>query len=305
MLVFATSDKGGTGRSVTSSNLVYRAALLGQDVCYLDFDFGSPTAGAIFQIDDVTRGTRQGGLHAYLRGQIAVPQALDVWTASDRGSLRSQPPGAGRMVLYPGDSSGGEFAITTEIIQRCVDLFLRMEEEYEVSLVDLSAGRSYALDMVLAATAHEEFQAVTRRWLVFHRWTRQHIIAAADLVTGENGMIDTGIKRGHAPDALRRSIRFVRTAVVDPNAQGQAGLTAAQIAWLGDCNYELQRLASKSGVGRTATLGVVPLDPVLQWREQLISDDDVALAGIANQPTVDAFASLAKRLEDSSLWEGL
>ena len=32
MLVFATSDKGGTGRSVTSSNVVYRRALQGGDV---------------------------------------------------------------------------------------------------------------------------------------------------------------------------------------------------------------------------------------------------------------------------------
>ena len=44
MFVFAASDKGGTGRSVTSSNLLYRSALQGNDVCYLDFDFGSPTA---------------------------------------------------------------------------------------------------------------------------------------------------------------------------------------------------------------------------------------------------------------------
>jgi septum formation inhibitor-activating ATPase MinD len=40
MIVFATSDKGGTGRSVTSSNIVYRRALQGNDTCYVDFDFG-------------------------------------------------------------------------------------------------------------------------------------------------------------------------------------------------------------------------------------------------------------------------
>jgi hypothetical protein len=45
VLIFATSDKGGTGRSVTSSNVAYREALLGKDVCYLDFDFGSPRPG--------------------------------------------------------------------------------------------------------------------------------------------------------------------------------------------------------------------------------------------------------------------
>ena len=70
MLVFATSDKGGTGRSVTSSNIIYRRALQGGDVCYLDFDFGSPTAGSIFQINTVSRGTEAGGLHSYLRGKV-------------------------------------------------------------------------------------------------------------------------------------------------------------------------------------------------------------------------------------------
>ncbi|MFL6113172.1 MAG: ParA family protein, partial [Catenulispora sp.] len=36
MLIFATSDKGGTGRSVTSCNMAYRRALRGEQVAYLD-----------------------------------------------------------------------------------------------------------------------------------------------------------------------------------------------------------------------------------------------------------------------------
>ena len=47
MLIFSASDKGGTGRSVTSANLAYHRAMAGDDVCYLDFDFGSPTAAAV------------------------------------------------------------------------------------------------------------------------------------------------------------------------------------------------------------------------------------------------------------------
>src|SRR5262245_23781919 len=110
MLVFATSDKGGTGRSVTSCNIVYRRALLGSDVCYLDFDFGSPTAGAIFNVYSVMQGTNKGGLHSYLRGETIQPHRLDVWAESDRPSLRGRLPGAGRLVLMPGDEGGGEFA---------------------------------------------------------------------------------------------------------------------------------------------------------------------------------------------------
>jgi hypothetical protein len=305
MLIFATSDKGGTGRSVTTSNFTYRRALQGGDVCYLDFDFGSPTAGAIFSINSALRGTADGGLHSYLQGRIPEPQRLDVWSETDRGSVRNKPPGAGRLVLFPGDRDGGEFASTPDTVKRCVRLFLRLEEEYELCMVDLSAGRSYATEIVLAATADPELSAVRSRWLVFHRWTRQHIIAAAGLVYGDRGIIDAGAGRGHDRELLRNSIRFVRTAVVDPDSPELAGLRSTQVAWLRESNRELQELASRYNVGRTVTLGRVPLDPVLQWQEQLISDKDVWDRLVANQETVQAFDSLAKRLTDEAAWEGL
>jgi hypothetical protein len=305
MLIFATSDKGGTGRSVTSSNIVYRRALQGGDVCYLDFDFGSPTVPAIFQISEAALGTKSRGLHSYLRGTAAEALSIDVWYESDRDSLRGQPTGAGRLVLFPGDAGGGEFPTDPQIVNRCVELLLRAEEEFEFCLIDLSAGRSYAIDMVLEATADRRLSGATCRWLVFHRWTRQHIISAHDLVFGERGILDAGGKRGHDQESLTNAIRFVRTAVVDPNSAELAGLRPAQVAWLRDCNADLQRLASKYRLGRTAVLGSVPLDPVLQWREQLIFDDDVALTQIANQATTDAFDLLANRLVDESAWEGL
>lgn len=305
MLIFATSDKGGTGRSVTTSNVAYRRALQGDDVCYLDFDFGSPTAGVVFNLNAVIRGDVVGGLHSYLQGLVPEPKRLDVWTESDRDSLRNRPVGAGRLILVPGDSSGGEFPTSGEIVERCVTLLLRMEEEFDLCLVDLSAGRSYATEIALAATAGPELRSVTVRWLVFHRWTRQHILAANNLVFGRRGLLEIGANRGHDKNALAGSIRFVRTAVVDPNSPELAGLRPTQVAWLEKTHHELQELSSQYRVGRTATLGTVPLDPVLQWREQLISDEDVLSRQIANQETVDAFDSLAKRLTDDAAWEGL
>jgi len=305
VLVFATSDKGGTGRSVTSSNVVYRRALQGGDVCYLDFDFGSPTAGAIYNITAVLNGAPEGGLHSYLLGKAGQPVRYDVWTSSDRSSLRGRPPGAGRLMLFPGDSGGGEFSADREVVRRCANLLLRLDEEFELCLVDLSAGRSYATQIALAATAQPELHAIPYRWLIYHRWTRQHIIAAANLVHGRRGIIETGTAAGHDHDRLSSAIRFVRTAVVDPDSPELAGLRAAQVAWLRDCNQDLQEIASARGVGRTAMLGAIPLDPVLQWREQLISDNDVLTRHIANQATIDAFNTIAKRLFDDAAWEGL
>ncbi|MEU8026447.1 SCO2523 family variant P-loop protein [Micromonospora harpali] len=305
MLVFAASDKGGTGRSVTGCNILYRWALTGVDVCYLDFDFGSPTVGTIFQVDSVGRGTPSGGLHSYLTGSAASPHRVDVWTESERPGLRTRTAGTGQLVLFPGDEGGGEFPIDPQTVQRCADLLLRLEEEFDVCLVDLSAGRSYATQLALAVTARPALAAVPVRWLVFHRWTRQHILAAAGLVHGRHGLADTGEALGHDRAALLDSIRYVRTAVVDLDSAELAGLRPGQIAWLRDCNQDLQELASRNRMGRTTLLGSAPLEPLLQWREQIISDNDVWGRGIANQATIEAFDRLARAVTDAESWERL
>jgi hypothetical protein len=302
-LVFVASDKGGTGRSVTSSNVVYRSALQSGAACYLDFDFGSPTAGAIFNIPDVANGTKNGGLHSYLDGRRAMPDRIDIWAASERTSLRNRPPGAGPLFLFPGDHGGSEFPTTPEINKRCGELFRRLDEEFDLIVVDLSAGRSYATEMALAATAMQNVRNIKTRWLVFHRWTRQHVLAAASLVYDEEGILATGKRYGHDPEELASSLRFVRTAVINPSAKDLAGLRAAQIAFLRECDRDLIELASRRNVGRTRLLGSIPLDPLLQWREQLISDADVWDRRIANAATVAAFEKLAKDLIDDTAWE--
>ena len=306
MLVFAASDKGGTGRSVTSVNVCYRRAITGGDVCYVDFDFGSPTAGAIFEVGGLAHGTPDAdGLHSYLHGEVTEPRQVDVWAESDRSGLRDRPAGAGRLALLPGDLGGGEFPAEPAMVNRCVELFLRLAGEFEFCLVDLSAGRSYATELVLAATADPALRGVVSRWLVFHRWTPQHIIAASGLVFGDNGIVAVGSALKHDRAALERSVRFVRTAVVDPRSPELAGLRPAQVSWLHERNAELKQLAGRLGVGRTAMIGEVPLDPVLQWREQIISDNDVWPHDIANAGTLAAFEALAGRLVDDSAWETL
>ncbi len=306
MIVIATSDKGGTGRSVTGSNVIYRRALQGSDVCYVDFDFGSPTAGAIFGISALTRGTTTGkGTHSYLLGRSPTEELWDVWRHSDRPDLRQRPPGTGRLVLVPGDANGGEFSFDDAVVDRCIDLLLRLHGEFEVVLVDLSAGRSYAADIVIAATSAPELITVTTRWLVFHRWTRQHILAAHGLVYGERGLLDIGGMHGRDRDQFIDDIRFVRTAIVDPNAPDLSGLRREQLAWLREANRGLQQLAAERRVGRSTMLGAVPLDPVLQWREQLITDSDVWASRVANEATTVAFDSIAKKITDDSAWEPL
>ncbi|MFB7594848.1 SCO2523 family variant P-loop protein [Streptomyces sp. NPDC056160] len=302
MLVFAASDKGGTGRSVTSANLAYQRALTGDHVAYVDFDFGSPTAAAVFDVPGAMRGTEERGLHSYLEGEITEPARIDVWRQTEHPLLRARPNQSGRLVLLPGDAGGGEFATGEEALERCIDLLLRLNTEFDLIVVDLSAGRSYAVDMVLAATAHPRMRNVPHRWLVFHRWTRQHVIAASGLVHKEHGIIRGGVERGHDEQTLRASIRFVRAAVPDPESPLWSHGSPAQAAWMQACDETLRRLAAEHRIGDSVVVGIVPLEPILQWREQLITEEDVLSTQIANKETLEALEELARRLTDDTYW---
>jgi MinD-like ATPase involved in chromosome partitioning or flagellar assembly len=304
MLVFAASDKGGTGRSVTSCNIAFRLAQRKtKNVAYLDFDFGSPTAGAIFELAKMERGSDRDGLHRYMMGQATDPRQIDVWQNTTRVQLRTSNARAGRLVLLPGDRGGAEFEASEKRIDRCVDLFCKLESEFDVCFVDLSAGRSSAVQIVLQATARPQLRNITARWLVFHRWTQQHIHAAHSLVFDPSGLLDVGSKVGHDHDTLLDAIRFVRTAVPVLDSP-LATDSAPQATWLRACDAELKKLATRHKLGRSQTLGNTPVEPILQWREQVISDADVD-AKIANSKTVDAFRELADKLIDDAWWEKL
>jgi len=305
MFIFAASDKGGTGRSVTSSNLLYRSALQGNDVCYLDFDFGSPTSGAIFGVERAENGVTTGrGMHSYLKQEVASPDRIDVWAETDRPSVRGRPGGSGRLVLLPGDNGGSDFPKRDGIVEQTAALFSRLDEEFKICLVDLSAGRNLAVETVLKVMALPEMRRITSRWLVHHRWTKQHVIAAGGLVNGTNGLLALAKEFGHNPQDFIDNLRYVRTAVINLASETQRGLNPKQSIWLQECNERLGRLAGTHQVGRSLLLGSVPLDPMLQWQEQLITDEDVA-SGVANKETRDAFHDLAKLIVDDSAWETL
>ncbi|WP_216908052.1 SCO2523 family variant P-loop protein [Nocardia noduli] len=316
MIVFATSDKGGTGRSVTSCNMGFRLSASGNSVAYLDFDFGSPTTGALFEISGLERGipptkdrasgTEQGqGLHSYLLGRIDTPARVNVRDSTDRAELRKIGGRGGQLVLFPGDQGGGEFAYGKDpsIVDRCAGLLLSIDREFDVCLVDLSAGRSAAMEIVLKATATEALRGRTVRWLVFHRWTRQHIFAAHGLVHGANGLLDCGERAGHEPKTLLMNTRFIRTAVPDL-ARMYPDSSGAQTSWLERQDRILNKLAGDLKIGASSVLGSVLVEPVLQMREQLILDVDVDNE-IANRATIEAIEKLSAQLLDERSWRPL
>lgn len=303
MLVFASSDKGGTGRSVTSCNLAYRLSLLGHDVAYLDFDFGSPTAGAIFEISSLERGADGGGLHSYILGKVAQPARVDIRAVTERRDMKTRPPGSGKLTLYPGDIGGAEFALTKPHIKRAITLFKAVEGEFDVCIVDLSAGRSSALDMSLQAVAPSVREASDPvRWLLFHRWTTQHVIAASGLLFGQNGIVSCAVNAGFTERGFKELVRTIRTAVPDSTAFGDEA-APEQEAWLRESDDILKGLAKARNLGQDLLAGTTPLEPMLLWREQVIMDVDVKRS-LAKEATTEAFDKLADKVINDHAWEG-
>lgn len=307
MLIFSCSDKGGTGRSVTSCNMAYRLSLLGLDVAYLDFDFGSPTAGAIFEIPKLERGTHDGGLHSFIQGDATVPARVDVRKDTERTALQERPSGSGKLTLFPGDAGGAEFHLTDDHIKAAISLFQAVEREFDVCIVDLSAGRSSALDMSLNAISprvrKRSKDANDRiRWLLFHRWTTQHVIAAGGLLFEENGIVPCAVEAGFLQADFMRMVRAVRTAVPDASAFGEK-TTAEQTRWVVRSDDHLKTLAQGRGLGQDLLAATTPLEPMLLWREQVIMDVDVNRR-LAKPATTKAFDKLARMVVDDQAWEG-
>jgi hypothetical protein len=304
MLVFASSDKGGTGRTVTACNVAYQLSLMGKDIAYLDFDFGSPTAGAIFEMPSVERGTEDPGLHSYLLGRSGSAPSVDVRRETARREMKTRPPGAGRLALYPGDRGGAEFPLGPGSIVRVASLLRSLEREFDVCIVDLSAGRSTAVELCIRALASPPLnESAIVRWLVFHRWTRQHVLAASGLIYGDRGILQVANDAGHHFGDFRESLRTVRTAVPDLNSAGAAD-SPAQAAWLRSCDAELKTLAREFRLGQSVMLGQTPLEPMLLWREQIVTDADVSHK-LANAAALEAFKGLAEKLTASEVWEGI
>jgi hypothetical protein len=97
-------------------------------------------------------------------------------------------------------------------------------------------------------------------------------------------------------------VRTVRTAVPGPSAFGDE-TTAEQEAWLRRSDEILKHLAKRRGLGQDILAGTIPLEPVLLWREQVITEQDV-MRRLAKQATTMAFDALAGKVADDHAWYG-
>ena len=112
---------------------------------------------------------------------------------------------------------------------------------------------------------------------------------------------ENNLPRSAIPRAAGGSIHVVFQGFQEPQSDRVA---RAALEGPLELDQSLGRLARDRKLGPAILLGATPLEPMLQWREQLILNSDVA-KHLANDGTVRAFAQLAADLEDDRYWTAL
>jgi MinD-like ATPase involved in chromosome partitioning or flagellar assembly len=270
------SHKGGTGRTTTAANVAYRLALRNRSVCCIDLDLDSPTFGAVAGL----RGLEQGapiGIHDFLHihgpvaprpADAAVDALVDIWQNADLPR-----PGAaktGRLRLLPGgrDRLGLELAPVEQQGKILARIIASLRGEYDHVLLDVRSGASETVAAVLAAD--DTIDAI--HWLVFFRWTPQHLAGAADLC--------------ERLSAAGADLSLVRTAFDDP---------VEMDGWFREQHRALTARARESLRGRRIVADIA-VEPMLQWKESIVTEDDVR-EGVASTAAVAGYETLADWLE--------
>jgi AAA domain len=271
----AVSHKGGAGRSTAAANVAYQAANAGNSVCLVDFDLDSATLGSVLGLEERTVGGKLG-IQSLLavngQPQITVDHLLlDLKRTrfTDRLVFTTSNPGA--FCLVPGNAEQKELVSEAEMAPILRDTLNWLASSFDIVIVDVRAGKSAALRSILdAASGVAHFT-----WLLFYRWTHQHLSAARD-------MIDTLSQWSEAYDRRRTIIPVATARIAREEVDGQP--------WF-EHQYDALSLREEREIqqrlGRRAHS--IPFDRVFQWKEQI-------LCGPRHEgkpATVEAFCELA------------
>lgn len=287
----AHSHKGGTGRSVTLANIAYHFATKGKDVCIIDLDMASPTMGAILGL----QGIETGVLHTTIgmprhvgdllshedRAAQATHAVVDAWSNSEdlRDNYQS---GCGRFSLIPGQKRLGDEIRPGDFASRIPIILDAISSEYDIVFLDIRSGISNVLRGLSIAERTENTRGhkLISAWLIHYRWTRQHICGVADLF-GDQELEGISIDD-------RERVFLIRTLYIDPVDCDN---------WFRSRHDELNTHLNAVRPQGVRTLGDIPLDPMLQWQECVITPTLLDL-GIAKKATANAFTNIARHLEE-------
>lgn len=288
-LIAWISHKGGTGRTVALANTAFHLARpsaqrpFGSSVVCVDIDLASPTMGAVFGLPGAELGAERGvhdlisvGIDASWRvsGDQVSTLLLDLWAAP---GLSPFMPGADTQLrLLPGRMGGTDITITNDDqLQHLGRALEVLKQTFDFVFVDVRSG----LSEIGARFAFGGLRPLVDQWVVLHRWTRQHLHGAKDLVEK--------IGQKWEPDSIWRVI----TAKTEPTA-----IAPEYRDWVTLRDTELHRLQTDllRAYGREA-VAVIPDELILRWQECVITPDLVR-AGMASPRTLDSFLALAERI---------
>ena len=276
------SHKGGTGRTVTTANMAYHLASLGKNVCILDLDLASPTLGSVVGLKGIATGAPMG-IHDVLLGtqqpESVYELSKDVWESQPLRDYRSHL--CGSFDIIPGTMGGGDINVLPRgddaQVRRLNRLIDQLSGNYDFLFCDLRSGISNVANAFLA----QPLAAQLTSWLLFHRWTTQHLYGVLELARELN-------------KATQVTTRFscIRTATIDTKAAPESSQT-----WINRRNDELERLYIQLQAltdPPLEDLGHVPSELLLQWSECIITEG-IAVTD-SSRATMRAFRSLAQTL---------
>jgi len=259
---------------------------MGPKVCMVDIDLGSSTLGSVWGVREMRAGVKgRVGVHELLRMDNPEPKldkALEnLWDRSAwlRNRVMESSPNRGRLALLPGNFRYGDSGTQADELK--VPLYSVLSalcDRFEFVFADIRSGLA-AVTQALFDKA--TFQDLIGGWLIFHRWTPQHLIGASDMVEL--------LKESKWNSGL---IHLVRTAYVDPN-----DLPEENRRWFVQQNADLAKDESDMcRVTRVRRIGVIPFSRVLQWQERIISRSFLNETGLKTLPEADALRQLAQDL---------
>lgn len=288
--IFAvTSHKGGTGRSTTTANVAYQLACQGESVCIVDLDLASPTFGAILELSGLEAGADLGihdllprhsrGVNRVIDAPIPPNEAAELCvsvadyssSAAVRMDLQAQ---SGRFDLLPGKREMNENLAEFDVMGAVLDSILEeLVDHYDYVFLDVSSGT----DSALYALAQGRTDLT---WVVFYRWTPQHLAGFARLI------LELRDQMG------QENILGVRTAFINPTVyQGTNGY-----AWFAEQNRSLEQLARSLLQERDPTVATISRDDTLLWKEGILSAVEY---GTMCEDVIRDYEMLLEHLKDS------
>lgn len=278
----AVSHKGGTGRSVTIANVGYQLAMGGSNVCMVDLDLGSSTLGAVWNVEYTEQRGVEGGIGRLLiepdptESEI-LGSLVNLWSASEFFK-QARGGGGAKLQLLPGTRDLGDMGNEEVLREPLHKILTVLAENYDYVFADVRSGISA---VTLALATGGVFRHLVTGWLVFHRWTPQHLIGANDMVTRLSGW------------NWSDRTYLIRTAYVNP--QTSLENKEKNRDWF--MNQETRLLKERKKFSNR-TLATIDFSRILQWEERVLTDSFARDANFYPCEEIAQFKDLADKLRE-------